>query len=223
MRKSINNDQLSTSRPAKHGKQEALQTLTKIHAILAKDKILLEDIEVLNSEERTLLQHEINAEIPRRTGNSLNRFFDKIEAIVPDSLDLRHAQWEYNHTEIGRAIALFITEKGRTPTKNEIANTTGLSRQTIHKHLIEFRASSVFKIENEKLRLAGQRLLAKLFKFAIDGNIKAARLFFEMTGELGTRTTQNYYVQINNLKVDNALIQSLSREKIREIEKIILS
>jgi len=61
----------------------------------------------------------------------------------------------------------------------------------------------VIKTEATGVSANGKGLMSRCYKFAIDGNMKAARLFFEATSDKRPDTSvqnqQNNFVQINNL------------------------
>lgn len=199
-----------------------LQRLTEsTEAILNKKKILPEDVLPLSAMDREALQNEINDTLSKLTGEDLEDYINKIEAIVPGKTDLRRQQWEFNHAEICRVISNHVKEYNRPPTKNEIAKETGLSRPTIYKHLMEFEGSEFYTEQSKKLKILNHKLMAKVYQFACNGSVKAARLYFEITGELGKRTTKNYFIQINNLKVNETLIKALPKNALEEIEQII--
>lgn len=198
-----------------------LQKFTKTETLLSKKKLLPADVLPLTQEERRAMEIEINERLSKMQGQEREDFLDKVEEIVPANSELKNQRWEINHSEVSRVISNFIREYNRIPTKNEIAKDTGLSRQTVHKHLLEFSDSEFYNEANQKLKILNHKLMAKVYQAAFDGSVKAARLYFEMTGELGRKTTKNYYIQINNLRVDEALIKSLPAETLLQIEQLI--
>lgn len=201
-----------------------LQTLTEIEKVLDKKKIVPEDLTPLTMDERKAMEKKINDNLNSLSGDALDAYLEKIEKIVPGKTDLRHQQWEIHHSEISRVLHNYIIENSRPPTKNEISKETGLSRQTIAKHLKEFNNSDFYKEERAKFKMLSHRVLSRLYVIAREGNTRAARLYFEMTGELGNqRVKNNTYIQINNVRVTNELIKQLPIQSIQEIEAIILS
>lgn len=137
--------------------------------------------------------------------------------------DLRRQVWEANHAEISRCLHNFLVENRRPPTRNELAFETKLSRQTITKHFRQFTETESYKHERKAFRMLSNRVLERVYESALEGNVRASRLYLEMCGEIGGKNSKNYFIQINNLKVNNELIASLPKEKIIEIENIILS
>lgn len=59
------------------------------------------------------------------------------------------------------------------------------------------------------------------------GDIKAARLYFEVLGNIGKSNlainTQNNYIQINQTKLSQEIIKQLSPEQLDQIEAVLQS
>ncbi len=53
---------------------------------------------------------------------------------------------------------------------------------TIHKHFAEYQKESPYLAQAEQVKAMRDKVLAKVFQFAISGNVKAARVFLEATG-----------------------------------------
>lgn len=175
-------------------------------------------------EERKSIEDSLNKRLKSLKGDDLDRYWDEVEKSnineeVKD--DLRKQRWENNHQEIIRSISKLIRENEQIPTKLQIAIESGFSRQTVHKHLTEFSKSPLYEEEFQKLKILNHRILAKLYRSAAEGSVKASRLFFEMTGALGNRNTNNFFIQINNVRLDEKIIKKLPQSAILEIESII--
>jgi hypothetical protein len=69
--------------------------------------------------------------------------------------------------------------------------------------------------------------ISALFKSAINGDTKAARLYFEMVGAISKQqpgmvvTEQNNYIQVNNTILSQENLRALSAEQLNQIEHII--
>ena len=116
------------------------------------------------------------------------------------------------------------------PTKTEIATKTVLSRQTIHKHLKDFATHPLYAEQMLQFKIMADRVMAKVLKIAVlgEGNVKAARLYFELLGYLGgqsglntTINTQNNYIQINGTVFSQESIKHLKPEQLNQIENLI--
>jgi hypothetical protein len=95
------------------------------------------------------------------------------------SNETRNQYWETNDNKITAAIAKLMQDYGRMPAKREIATETGLSRKTIHQHLKKYSEHDLYIGQVEQFRFMADTVLAKIFKFAINGDIRAKK-----TGEI---------------------------------------
>jgi len=109
------------------------------------------------------------------------------------------------------------------PTKTEIAHFTGLSRVCIHEHLKDDETYNLFKGEISKVRLVSGILLSKLMELALKGELKALKMVFDLLQDKQSASTgvQNNYIQINNTRIDNVVLERLSETALGEIEAII--
>ncbi len=101
------------------------------------------------------------------------------------------------------------------PSRIEVAYKTGLSRQTVNKHLRSYQGSKEFKQKQEEYTVMREKLLSKIYVFAVEGNMKAARLFFEITSNgqtaaaPGVTNQQNNFIQINGTIVTQKQLEEL--------------
>ncbi len=114
------------------------------------------------------------------------------------------------------------------PSKREIAEKTELSRQTVHKHLQEYRDSPLYQQQIEWFSYMKVKVLAKVYKFAVNGDMRAAKLYFDVVGNLGSPEpenkpikTQNNYIQINGMVITEESIRGLKPEQVLQIEGIL--
>jgi len=128
---------------------------------------------------------------------------------------------------ISNAISQFMARHGFMPTKAVIARETGLSRATVIKHVKEYKAHPEYLAAMQQFKLMAPNVLASVFKSAINGDTKAARLYFEMVGaaskpQPGTVVTeQNNYIQVNNTILSQENLSALTTEQLNQIEHII--
>jgi len=113
------------------------------------------------------------------------------------------------------------------PTQSEIAAKTGLSRQTIHKHIQEHSNHPLYLSEVENFRFMASKVLAKMFEFAVNGDTGAAKIFLKAIGfnnETNPNSTliqnQNNYIQINGTVLSQETIKHLKPEQLNAIETI---
>jgi hypothetical protein len=74
----------------------------------------------------------------------------------------------------------------------------------------------------------GPKVLARVYAFAVNGDVKAARLFLQATGYLQATNnpstgieTQNNYIQINNTIINQSKLKELPLDKLTQIEEIL--
>ena len=154
---------------------------------------------------------------------------DKIEqkmAIITGE-QTKNQIWAINHLKINASITKLIQAFNRMPSKDEIAEDCGLSRQTIYKHLKEYSEHPLFKEEMNQYKFASVGLVARIYNMAINGDIKAAKLFFNIVGNDSspkqTIGTQNNYIQINGTILNQDIIKQLTPDKLIQIEEIVKS
>ncbi|HXB10443.1 MAG TPA: phBC6A51 family helix-turn-helix protein [Bacteroidia bacterium] len=143
--------------------------------------------------------------------------------------DSNNDLWEGNHLLITGAINLLMRANGRMPTKIEIAEKTGLSRKTIHKHIKDLKDNPLFQEQDEQFKLVKGSMLSLLHNMAFKGDVKAIKLFMEATGILGNSKTvnkniienQHNYIQINETRLSQEQIKKLSPERLKQIEELL--
>ncbi len=197
----------------------------KINRLLALEKITAKDIEGLNPAELEQLGKTTTQTLAQLTGVERDNFLDKIDLIVPASI--KSDIWEYNHSLINSAVSRYMRENGVMPAKNVIARQTGLSRQTVAKHFSAYKRHPEFTAEMEQFKFMAPNVLANVFKYALNGDMRAARLYFQMVGATQAQPAgtvineQNNYIQINNTKLSQQNLEQLSAEQLNQIENII--
>lgn len=208
------------------GLQKFTETETKIVKILALEQITPSDIETLSEHEKDRLMVVFNEKFKSLKGTERDNFYKKIESITTDTT--KNELWEYNHNQITWAISTLMQEYGRMPTKTEIATKTELSRQTIHKHLNEYTSHPLYLQQIEQFRFMTSKVLAKVFQFAINGDIGAAKLYFNVMGNINGQFSnntliqnQNNYIQINGMVLSQETVKRLNPEQLNNIETIL--
>jgi hypothetical protein len=115
------------------------------------------------------------------------------------------------------------------PSKTEIANKIDLSRHTVHKHLKEYANHPEYLEQIEQFRFMISKVLAEVFQFAANGDIGAAKLYFNIVGFINNGQTsnntliqnQNNYIQINGMVLSQETIKHLNPEQLNTIETIL--
>lgn len=209
----------------KKGLQKFTDIETKITELFALDQITQNDIKYLNDSEINRLNVFITETINKVKGLERDRFIQKIELLLDNTT--KNQLWEMNHNQITAAMSDLMQELNRMPSKTEIAIKTELSRQTIHKHLKEYMIHPTYLQQVEQFRFMSAKVLAKVFKFAVNGDMAAAKLYFNVIGMSGQNANntliqnQNNYIQINGTVLSQETIKRLNPDQLNIIENIL--
>jgi len=207
--------------------QKFTETEVKINNILALKQITYEDLKSLTQPEREHFMQILTEKLNTIKGDDRDEFLSQVENITTQTV--KNQLWENNHLQITSAISTLMQDYGCMPTKNHLAEKTGLSRQTIHKHIKEYSTHPRYLIELEQFRFMTSKVLAKVFQFAINGDIGAAKLYFNVMGFLNKEQApnntliqnQNNFIQINGTVLSQESIKQLSPEQLNTIENIL--
>lgn len=210
---------------AKKGLQRLTNSQLKIEKVFNLKQITENDLSILTKAEETQLFEKITTALNEAKGVERDNIIEKIDLIA--GKEYRSQIWEYNHSTITSAIATLMQELGRMPAQREIATKSGLSRQTISKHINEYTKHNLYLSEVENFRFMASKVLAKMFQFAVNGDTGAAKIFLKAVGamnETGTNSTliktQNNFVQINGMVIKQETLMQLSPEQIYVIESV---
>jgi hypothetical protein len=209
-----------------------LQKLThlknKFDDILALEQIKPEDIAQLKANELASFSQILTDRINNLKDSERDQFLKKVDLILMQCT--KNQLWETNHSQITFAISTLMQEYGRMPSKSEIAVKTQLSRQTVHKHLKEYTNNPLYLNQLEQFRFMTDKVLAKVFTFAMNGDIQAAKLYLNAIGTRNHNKTtggntmiqnQNNYIQINGTILSQDNIKQLNPEQLNSIESIL--
>jgi hypothetical protein len=209
------------------GLQKFTETEAKINKIIDLEQITLGDLVTLTESEKNHFSVIITKKLNNLKDVEREKFCKKIEPILSDIT--KNQLWEYNHNQITWAISTLMQELGRMPSKTEIATKSELSRQTVHKHFKEYKNHPLFLEQIEHFQFMSSKVLAKVFKFAVNGDIGAAKLYFNVMGNVSNGQAlnntliqnQNNYIQINGMVLSQESIKQLSPEQLNTIETIL--
>lgn len=147
------------------GLQKLTETDEKIVYLMGKERISKAEIdELLSNPERNIFSNFLPEKINSAKGEARDILLNKIDEIIPN--DVKNQLWENNHYSITVAISKHIEESGKMPTKSQIANDTGLSRQTVHKHLSGYAEHPLYAEQLNQFKFMADRVLAKVIKLA---------------------------------------------------------
>jgi hypothetical protein len=200
-------------------------TKQKAARLLALNNITAADIEGLDQLERDYIVETFTQKLSQLKGAERDIFLDKIAPIITPATN--SDTWNCNHAAISNAISAYMQEYGSMPPQHIIAHKSGLSRQTVAKHFKNYKASPEFAAQTVQFQFMAPEVLASVFKGALKGDTKAARLYFEMIGALNTQqgntvvNEQNNYIQINNTILSQANLKQLTADQLNQIENIV--
>ena len=207
-------------------KVKEIEIAKKINEILSLKKATLSDTEGLTRDEEYGLGVAIAEKLNKLTGNERDRFLRRVELILDD--DTKNQLWEGNHSQITYAISTLMQDLGRMPSKNEIAAKSELSRQTIYKHLNDYATHPQYLHQNEQFRFMSAKVLARVFQYAVNGDMAAAKLYLNVMGNLNGQfsnntliQTQNNYIQINGITLSQDQVKNLNPDQLAAIETIL--
>jgi hypothetical protein len=134
-------------------------------------------------------------------------------------------RWQTNRKIIESAISEHILAHNDLPSNNELESITGLSRQTIYKHMKAGAGAEMYKEELESYKMLTGKVLGALYTIGMEErNVKALKTFLDYTGGAPTPPTikqQNNYLQINNTRIDEVTVNNLPEEARLQLEGII--
>jgi hypothetical protein len=190
----------------------------QVRKLLRQEVITQADMDALSTEEVNELTQKFNYQYNELQGDERERYYRKMEQVI--SIDTRSQIWEYNHQQITNAMAEYMEANGVMPTRTQLANITGLSRQTIHKHLRDYSTHPQYKAQLEQFRFMAHKVLAAVCNKALAGDMQAAKLLFTLTGIMPTQQV-NPTVQINDTQLSQETVELLSPEQKVAIEMIV--
>jgi hypothetical protein len=165
------------------------------------------------------LEHALNL----LAGEDRDRFIERIERVLNEPT--RNNIWELEHVNIVNALDTLARENNRFAARLEIANKTGYSLKIIDKRLQESGTNPYHKKRQEELQLMRERLLSRCYKFATGGDMRAARLFFEVTAShrlmANVHNEHNNFIQVNNLTITEEQINALPQDKRQQMTEIL--
>ena len=210
------------------GLQKFTNTEAKIDYLFALKRIEIADLEILDDAELVTFNQAMQQKFNSLSGIEQSAFSSKVEPIMIDGA--KNTMWEYNHSQITAAIANLMQELGRMPSQTEIARKTELSRQTVIKHLKEYANHPLYLEQIEQFRFMTTKILANLFKYAVNGDVRAAKLYLTAMGVTGNSSTpngstliqtQNNYIQVNGTVLSQDALNQLKPEQLNAIEEIL--
>lgn len=217
----------------KKGLQKLTLSEIKFEQLILKDKLTKSDLESFTDQDHLEWRAFVAKKMNLIKGDDLEIFVERIEDVMPAHLKSQY--WEQNHIRITTGMAVYLKENGVVPTKTTLAEKTGISRQTIHKHLREFDKHPHYLEQISKYKAMATILMGNLFQNGMNGDVKASRLFLELSGFAGiagqsdpppvvnNNATQNNYLQINGTMVTQETLSHLLPDQLMQFENLVKS
>jgi hypothetical protein len=190
-------------------------------AIIGSEKLSVEDIWELTEDQKKKIQAVLTAGFLTLKDEDREQFFDNTEPIL--STKSRNEIWERNHYCILNVISWQTIQQRQIPSVKDIADETGLSRVTVIKHLKQYYESETFKEKENAFKFLREKLLTKIYSYAYDGNMRAAKIFMDATGDrpsLMVHNQENNYIQVNGIMITEEHVKSLPVDKLEKIREI---
>ncbi|MEC5173907.1 hypothetical protein [Chryseobacterium nepalense] len=214
--------------------QKFTEIQNKISSVFALKKIMLKDLSAFTDEELKEFYNVLIEQLQTLKGDEKEVFCNKIQEILLPRT--KNELWEYNHNVIIQGISSFISEYGRMPSKTQLSHRTQLSRQTIYKHLKDYKNSAYYAELQQQFNIMQSQVMATVLRHAVNGDMRAAKLYLESIGALRNSAqsnsgnninnntliqNQNNYIEIGGTILNQQLIQNLNPEQINMIEGIL--
>jgi hypothetical protein len=200
-------------------------TTQKVERLLKLDKITIKDFERLTKPEQNYFAQNCTTKLGQLKGTERDNFLAKIEPVITPTT--KSDIWDYNHSVISSAIAGLMRRGGTMPGIKDVAEKTGLSRQTVAKHLKEYQRNPEFTAGMEQFKFMAPNVLTSVLKNALNGDTRAARLYLEMVGAVNKQSTstvineQNNYIQVNSTILSQENLNRLTADQLNQIESIV--
>jgi len=189
-------------------------------------KVKYSDVKTLTEADQKVAYKIMNDKINALKGEERDKFVEQFKEAW--DISTHNQLWESNHIQITGAISRLIQDYKRMPSNSEISQHTGLSRQTVHKHLKEYVTNPLYLEQMEQFKFMTSRVLATVYSYAIAGDMRAAKLYFRVAVNPSTDDrrelliqSQNNFIQINGMVISQEVIKGLNEKQLLEIEKLI--
>lgn len=120
-----------------------------------------------------------------------------------------------NNQAITKAMHTYIEKNGKMPSMVEISASTGISRQTISKHLDDLSLSNNIK----KYRLMSDQVMDSMIKACDQGNAQAMKLYYQLVWGWKLSNLSEKDSKYFNNQVIYEIISESSQSNKQEVEK----
>ena len=95
----------------------------------------------------------------------------------------KRVDWEINNRRISDAIFKYYKDNKKEPTNAEIAKLSGLSENTVSKHMKEIDFGKIFLSQRRRMSTLSGPLFMSIYNSALKGNAKAQELMMQLVFE----------------------------------------
>lgn len=94
--------------------------------------------------------------------------------------ETRRRDYEMNSAKIQRAMLSFYQDHQRRPTDEELGKASGLSRQTVHKHMKQLNGMEIFKDGVKRMQLLTEPMMMAIYNSGMKGSSRSQELFMQL-------------------------------------------
>lgn len=133
----------------------------------------------------------------------------------------KRLDWEENHRRISDAVLSHVASSKKPPTQEQIAKLSGLSRETVNKHLQELDYDRLFERERSRLAIHSDVLTMALLNSAMKGSGAAQKMCFQIIYGWAEPKSYTHVIEETSSKMSDEDIQHLE-EATKMMEKLTI-
>jgi len=205
-----------------------------IHDMVMRDDFSPVILSRLSENQKRKVRRFIRARLPHCHMRERKILSARLAMLAPDA-NANEDTWEYHHANVCTAIASYLHEHGIMPSQAVLSAKTGYNRQTITRHLKAYREHPSYIGQAETMHLMKMKVTEKMLAMALEGDIRAAKVFMETVARTESRKTgpneadqaegmamvQNNFIRINGLFITEEKLSTLDPEKRAQLEALL--
>ena len=209
-------------------------TPATIHDMVMRDDFSPTILSRLSENQKRKMRRFIRARLPHCHMRERKILSARLAMLAPDA-DARQDTWEYHHANVCTAIAGYLHEHGVMPSQAVLAAKTGYGRETITRHLKAYREHPSYIGQGETMNLMKMKVTEKMLSMALEGNIRAAKVFMETVARAESRKAaqnaisqkegmplvQNNFIRINGLFITEEKLKALLPDQRAQLEALL--
>lgn len=212
--------------------QEVGELYKKIAVLVTQDDITEEQYDALSAEDKDALlldRDYLNKkeQLPEKEEKKTSQTHQVLEdrGNGPTGNYLRKMKWDQLHNTILRAMGDLIKLKQTMPTHADIAEWTGIHRNTVSAHLREYEDSPLFASQLEQYQFAAPAVIDGIMVRALDGDTRAAKVYLDAlpkirSWQVGTKKKGGTVV-IKDLHLKQEDIDQLPEDTLNVLQSLL--